>query len=129
MNDRGFTLIELLIVVVVMGILATIALPRLGQTRERAYVASMQSDLRQLILAQELYYPNNDFSYFTGDPVSDDFPFSPSEGVTIELSSQNPSRGFSAEATHNRVTVMCTVSVEEGAASGRVQCSESQGQE
>lgn len=129
MNDRGFTLIELLIVVVVMGILATIALPRLGQTRERAYVASMQADLRQLVLAQELYYQTHGFAYFTDDPSSDAFPFSASEGVTIQLSSQNPSRGYAAEATHNRVSVVCTVSVEEDDASGRIQCSENEGQE
>jgi len=129
MNDRGFTLIELLLVVVVMGILATIALPRLGQTRERAYVASMQSDLRQLILAQELYYQTHGFAYFTEDPGSDEFPFSASEGVTIQLSSQNPARGYVAEAAHNRVTVICTVSVEEGDSPGRIQCSEPDGQE
>ncbi len=65
MNKKGFTLIELLIVVVIIGILAAIAIPRFGQTRERAFVSAMQSDLRNLQTAQEQYYQANNFQYAT----------------------------------------------------------------
>ena len=44
-NKKGFTLIELLIVVVIIGILAAIAIPKFANTKEKAYLASMKSDL------------------------------------------------------------------------------------
>ena len=58
-NKKGFTLIELLIVVVIIGILAAIAIPKFANTKEKAYVASMKSDLRNLITAQEAYFSDN----------------------------------------------------------------------
>src|SRR3989442_3816378 len=48
MNRKGFTLIELLIVVVIIGILAAIAIPKFANTKAKAYIASMKSDLRHL---------------------------------------------------------------------------------
>ena len=59
MNTRGFTLIELLIVVVIIGILAAIAIPKFANTKEKAVLASMKSDLRNLITAQEAFFFDN----------------------------------------------------------------------
>src|SRR5437773_8128161 len=53
MNRKGFTLIELLIVVVIIGILAAIAIPKFANTKAKAYIASMKSDLRNLVTAEE----------------------------------------------------------------------------
>jgi prepilin-type N-terminal cleavage/methylation domain-containing protein len=55
-NRKGFTLIELLIVVVIIGILAAIAIPKFANTKEKAYVSAMKSDLRNLATAQETYF-------------------------------------------------------------------------
>src|SRR2546428_3339471 len=56
MNRKGFTLIELLIVVVIIGILAAIAIPKFANTKGKAYIASMKSDLRNLVTAEEAFF-------------------------------------------------------------------------
>jgi prepilin-type N-terminal cleavage/methylation domain-containing protein len=56
---KGFTLIELLIVVVIIGILAAIAIPKFANTKEKAVLASMKSDLRNLVTAQEAFFSDN----------------------------------------------------------------------
>ena len=64
-NRKGFTLIELLIVVVIIGILAAIAIPKFANTKEKAVLAGMKSDLRNLVTAQEAYFSDNQ-TYATG---------------------------------------------------------------
>jgi prepilin-type N-terminal cleavage/methylation domain-containing protein len=59
MNRKGFTLIELLIVVVIIGILAAIAIPKFANTKAKAYVASMKADLRNLVTAEEAYFADS----------------------------------------------------------------------
>jgi len=58
-NRKGFTLIELLIVVVIIGILAAIAIPKFANTKQKAVKASMISDLRNLATAQEAFYADS----------------------------------------------------------------------
>ena len=60
---RGFTLIELLIVVVIIGILAAIAIPKFANTKSKAYVTQMKSDLRNLVTAEEAFF--SDSTYYT----------------------------------------------------------------
>src|SRR5438093_4475423 len=59
MNRKGFTLIELLIVVVIIGILAAIAIPKFANTKEKAYISSMKSDLRNMVTAEEAYFADS----------------------------------------------------------------------
>jgi type IV pilus assembly protein PilA len=70
-NRKGFTLIELLIVVVIIGILAAIAIPKFANTKEKAVVASMKSDLRNLVTAQEAFFSDNQ-DYAGGGPYKGD---------------------------------------------------------
>src|SRR6201984_3352119 len=62
-NRKGFTLIELLIVVVIIGILAAIAIPKFANTKTKAYVTAMKSDLRNLVTAEEAFF--SDSTYYT----------------------------------------------------------------
>jgi len=82
---KGFTLIELLIVVVIIGILAAIAIPKFANTKEKAYVAAMKSDLRNLATYEEQYAADNQGAYFGGTADSNTplQGFSPSQNVTI----------------------------------------------
>src|SRR6266487_2188191 len=59
MTRKGFTLIELLIVVVIIGILAAIAIPKFANTKEKAYLASMKTDVRNLVTAEEAYFADS----------------------------------------------------------------------
>src|SRR2546423_12316983 len=86
-NRKGFTLIELLIVVVSIGILAAIAIPKFANTKEKAYVAAMKSDLRNLATYEEQYAADNNGAYFGGTaslaaPLQG---FTPSQNVTITV--------------------------------------------
>lgn len=58
-GTEGFTLIELLIVVVIIGILAAIAIPQFTSTKEKAFDAAAQSDIRNLMTAEEAHFFNN----------------------------------------------------------------------
>jgi type IV pilus assembly protein PilA len=98
---KGFTLIELLIVIVIIGILAAIAIPKFSATREKAYFKAMMSDLRNLQSQQELWYsnPSNDYTY--ADNIEDlrDLGFQESAGVEVEVL-EATTTGWSALATH-----------------------------
>jgi type IV pilus assembly protein PilA len=80
-NKKGFTLIELLIVVVIIGILAAIAIPKFANTKDKAYVAAMKSDLRNLATYEEQFAADNNGSYFSGNGSVQGF--NASKDVTI----------------------------------------------
>jgi type II secretion system protein G len=68
-NRKGFTLIELLIVIVIIGILAAIAIPKFATTKEKAYLTAMKSDLRNLATAEEAHFADN-VAYTTSFPAT-----------------------------------------------------------
>ena len=112
-NKKGFTLIELLIVVVIIGILAAIAIPKFANTKEKAYIASMKSDLRNLITAQEAYFSDNNSNYASSTGAMGTN-FHASSGVTVTLGSVT-NTGWQATATHTSTPRVCTITLGGGA--------------
>ena len=108
MNRKGFTLIELLIVVVIIGILAAIAIPKFANTKEKAYLASMKSDLRNLVTAEEAFFADSvkytttigagglSFNVTTGNNPA---------GPTIALTAD----GWTANLTNLNTTKTCSI--------------------
>src|SRR5437588_898472 len=127
MNRKGFTLIELLIVVVIIGILAAIAIPKFANTKGKAYIASMKSDLRNLVTAEEAYfadsvkYSTNVTSKVGGvacTPVAGQVSWCPTTGNNL-VTLNAAGGGWDASMTNNNLTgtakVTCAIFVNEAA--------------
>ena len=111
-DNRGFTLIELLIVVVIIGILVSIVVPKFANGKERAMVTAMKSDLHNLMLAQEAFYTNG-LTYYNGPVPAPAFLYNVSENISITLSNVTGS-GWAATATHTGTTRTCAIYVGTG---------------
>jgi prepilin-type N-terminal cleavage/methylation domain-containing protein len=83
-SQGGFTLIELLIVVVVIGVLAGIAIPKFSNTKGKAYTSAMMADLRNLNSAQEAFFSDSN-RYYSGSVPTTGFMSQPSLAVTLSL--------------------------------------------
>src|SRR6266566_3502419 len=106
-NKKGFTLIELLIVVVIIGILAAIAIPKFANTKDKAYVAAMKSDLRNLATYEEQYAADQNGAYFSGNGTAQGF--TPSQNVTVSATIvAGPPQSWTATATHSQSAKVCS---------------------
>ena len=105
-STKGFTLIELLIVVVIIGILAAIAIPKFANTKAKAYVASMKADLRNLVTAEEAYFADN----VTYASTTANMQFNISAGNTITVTSASGT-GWSATSSNAAQTKTCGIFV------------------
>jgi len=104
-SRQGFTLIELLIVVVILGILAALAIPKYSNTREKAYVAAMKSDLRNLATAEEAFF--HDSSHYTKSFAAMAY-FVPTRGDSITVN-EATGQGWSATAFSDNTPRRCYV--------------------
>jgi prepilin-type N-terminal cleavage/methylation domain-containing protein len=71
-DKKAFTLIELLVVISIIGVLATLVLVTLSDVRAKARDARRESDIRQIVLAMELDYSEDEkYSQYTSAEWAD----------------------------------------------------------
>ena len=103
-DQRGFTLLELLITMSIIGILVSIAVPKFADYKARAFDTRASSDLRNVALAEEAYFIDNESYLSCQGGNCNVLPGIKglSQGVTLSLVA-TPS-GFTGTATHSKGT-------------------------
>ena len=104
MNNRGVTLVELLLVITLISILAAIGSASVKNARDAAYVTVLASDLKNLVLAQEVFYATK-AGYFGESEGEGTYTgrirkldFVPSPNVRIRM--RGNKKGWTARAEH-----------------------------
>ena len=92
--------------IVVIGILAAIAIPRFANTKEKAYIASMKADLRNLVTAQEAYFADN----VTYSHAITNLNYAASSGNIIEIMEASGT-GWSATSSNAATSKTCGIFV------------------
>ena len=98
MNRKGFTLIELMIVVVIIGILAALAIPRFMEATKKAKVTEGKGILKQIYVAARAYYQENGEYPATGvfnDASTKNQGWTPIAGLPVDRPSGYPRFAYS----------------------------------
>lgn len=94
---------------VVLGLVFAVAFPNFNNTKEKAYTASMKSDLRNLVTAQEAYFSEG-HSVYAPSTEAMGANYRASSGVTITITRAG-NTSWSAIATHTSTAKSCTIAV------------------
>ncbi len=124
-NRKGFTLIELLIVVVIIGILAAIAIPKFSATKDKAKLASLKSDIGNIRTAQEAYFSDHN-SFAASIDDLEDLLSMPADGSPVTWTVTGAGSSYTAEAADATISAgfdKCAVEVGTGSEDdGRIIC-------
>lgn len=106
-DRRGYTFVELMIAVIIVGLLAAIVTPRLSFARQKAYIATMKSDLRNFAQSQESYfYDNSVYTSSLGFLSSMGFQMSDQVSVAIIEATDT---GWAAIVNHAMSPIQCSM--------------------
>jgi prepilin-type N-terminal cleavage/methylation domain-containing protein len=111
---NGFTIVELMVIVLVIGVLASIAIATYPQMRAKAGNGAAISDLKNAAHFQETYYATNE-TY--ADQATVDAEFTPTESVTLTVLSADDG-GYEMSASHSASEVTWCLSSSAGAVVG-----------
>lgn len=103
-RSSGFTLVEIMIAVVIVGLLATIAVPKYQIHKRQTYVSSVKAHLRHLHLTQEMFF----VGAMTYSPTIGALDFQESSSITVRLLEASLG-GWSADAVYTNTTIRCAV--------------------
>ena len=98
-NEKGFPLIEFLIIITIIGILAAIAIPQLGEYKMLRYNKDAKANLNNLYLACHAHWKENTGSSDCTIATATQQGYSQSEDVNVAISASKE-KDFSATAKH-----------------------------
>ena len=104
-RESGFTLLELLVVVSIVGILASIAIPQYASYRARGFDAIVESQVRHVATGEEAFYAtnstySNDINSLQGMVLEEDVDITISAGNSGDIASSFRIHGAHPQASH-----------------------------